>query len=252
MKKHYFIVALACGLSVLPVWGFAEGTAPSVSTKSASEAWNRVLATYVDKSGRVNFHGLQQNLTDLVEYVRHQATRKPGGNRNQRMAASINTYNALAMYGVIKKGIPRDFSSFFKRLRFFKLTKFEIGGKKWSLYDYENKVVRGFGDPRVHFVLNCMSVGCPRLPQVAFSAESIEEQLESATLEFINSEKYVRVVDSEKSVYLSEIFDFYKEDFLSAHGGSLIDYVNRYRMKPIPTHYRIEDISYDWTVNRQP
>ena len=225
---------------------------PAPTEQVAIAAWGRVLINSVDSRGRIDFTQLLHEQDDLETYVAYLANAKPGGNRSKRIADAINTYNALAMYAVIKKGIPDDFDSFFKRLGFFKLTSFLVGGKKWSLYDYENKVVRAFGDPRVHFALNCMSVGCPRLPQVPFSANDLEHQLEAATREFINSDQYVRVDRRNNRVFLSEIFHFYRKDFIVKDGAdSLIGYINNYLPEAIPEQYRIEYIPYDWTVNIQ-
>ena len=54
-----------------------------------------------------------------------------------------------------------------------------------SLYDYENKVIRPVGDPRVHFVLNCMVVDFPRLPDKPFARDMLDSQLNEASFEFL-------------------------------------------------------------------
>merc|ERR1712093_826904 len=121
------------------------------------------------------------------------------------MAYYINSYNALAMYGVIEKGIPDGFTSFFSRAAFFKFRDVVIGGKVTNLYDFENDVIRPLNEPRAHFALNCMVKDCPRLPQTPFYAETLDDTLEQATREFFGSKKHFYFDDKRKRVYVSEI-----------------------------------------------
>ena len=121
-----------------------------------------------------------------------------------------------------------------------------------SLYDYENKVIRPVGDPRVHFALNCMVVDCPRLPDTPFVSDMLDSQLNEASVEFLNDPQKVFVDHSKKEVMVSEILKFYKEDFVNPEqAASLLEYINRFRGKKIPSSYRIGFFKYDWTVNNQ-
>jgi Protein of unknown function, DUF547 len=217
-------------------------------------AWAAVLATFVDQEGRVAFDRLKVERQALDQYVAYIAATPPEvfPEGPQRLAYYLNSYNALAMFGVIERGIPSDLDGFLKRLRFFLLTKFVIGGKAISLYDYENDLIRKLGEPRVHFALNCMSIGCPRLPQAPFLGESLNAQLDAQAREFFNSSKYVQVVPERGVARLSEILDFFTDDFVNERvAGTLLEFVNRYRFEKIPEHYRVEFIPYDWTINRQ-
>jgi hypothetical protein len=228
------------------------------ATIPPEEAWARVLQRAVDEQGRVNFALIAQDPSDLHTYVNYIARVSPRSHperfptRWDALAYYINSYNALAMYGVITKNIPRDFDSLPKQARFFVFTTYQIGGEKISLYDYENKIIRPLGEPRVHFALNCMAVGCPRLPQEPFRAQELDQQLEEVSREFFNQEKHVQVDFEQQVVHLSEILDFYTEDFVNNQvAPSLIAYVNRYRTEKIPEHFTVEFIPYDWTVNTQ-
>lgn len=221
-------------------------------------AWARVLNTAVDETGRVNFAQVARNPHDLYLYLDYVATVSPTSRpemfptKADELAYYINAYNALAMYGVIAYGVPDDLSRFLNRARFFKFTEYRVGERWISLYDFENDVIRPLDEPRVHFALNCMSVGCPRLPQTPFRAAQLDEQLDAAAREFLNSSKYVQVARSQGIVRLSEIMDFYTEDFVGErHSPSLVAYVNRYRQERIPEGFRVEFIPYDWTVAKQ-
>ncbi len=224
--------------------------------RQADRLWADILKQAVDSKGRIDFVGLAQapsRLRTYVAYIGHHAPHNRPDlfpDPDSRMAYYLNSYNALAMYGVVKLGIEDGFDSLLDRAKFFKLTRYVVG-KVWiSLLDYENKIIRPLGDPRIHFALNCMVVGCPRLPQVPFQANKLNRQLKNASHEFLNHSRNVQVSKRKKVVHLSEILDFYTEDFVDDK-QTLIFYINRYRKTSIPEHYEIEFIPYDWTLNQQ-
>ena len=144
---------------------------------------------------------------------------------------------------------------------FFVGRKYRLDGRSTNLRKLENKVIRAeFEDARVHAALNCASVGCPRLPATAFDPERLERELSAAMAEFVSSEQHVRIDEANRTVMLSKIFDWYREDFLAdeREAGTpkpnLIDYVNRFRgdAPPIPRDYKTRFLEYDKTLNRQP
>ena len=94
---------------------------------------------------------------------------------------------------------------------------------------------------------------CPRLPQQAFTARNLDSMLEAASREFINKEKYVKLDDKKKRVYVSAIFKFYTKDFVaSGKADDLIPYLNTYRLDKIPEDYTVKYMKYDWSINSQP
>jgi len=225
----------------------------------ALDAWSRVLQEFVDNKGRIDFQGLTANREDLDHFVNFIAKHSPASSpamfpgRPEKLAYYINSYNALAMHSVIEKGIPADLDGFFKRLRFFKLHKITVGNEKTSLYDYENKVILPMAEERVHFALNCMVRGCPRLPVEPFRAATLEKQLQAAATEFFSTDRHIIVDHDRRTVWLSWILEFYMEDFIdSGRPSDLIPYVNRYREPPVPHEYRVRFMEYDWTINRRP
>lgn len=234
------------------------GAQANLTPQEADRLWSVALEETVDARGRIDFSKTAQNPDRLRSYVAYIARTAPHNrpelfpDSNSRMAYYINSYNALAMYGAVDLKVEDGFESLIDRAKFFKYTRYAIGDKWISLLDYENDVIRPLGDPRVHFALNCMVVGCPRLPQTPFRADILDKQLERAAREFLNHTRNVRIEKKTNTVHLSEILDFYTEDFTGQKNTpSLISYVNRYRKIPIPKHYDIEFIPYDWTLNRQ-
>ena len=154
------------------------------------------------------------------------------------------------MYNILDAGIPESLSGL-KKVKFFYFRKFIIGGEEMSLYTYENEIIRKQGEERVHFALNCMSAGCPRLPRYPFVSDDLHSELHSQAKFFFNEPRNVEISHEKKIVRLSEILKFFTEDFLSK-APTLIMYVNKYRNDKIPENYEVEFIPYDWTVNAQP
>lgn len=229
-----------------------------ISKESAQQSWAQVLMRSVDPQGRVAFKSISENPTSLHRMISYVSQTSPENKPGQfvspedRLAYYLNSYNALAMYGVISYDFPSDFDSFTDRAKFFAFTSFTIGGKEISLYDYENDIIRPLGDPRVHFALNCMVKACPRLPQTPFRTEDLDSTLNALAREFVNHPRHVQVVESARRVRLSEIFSLYEEDFVNPKtASSLIEYINRYRISPIDETFAVEFIPYDWTVNYQ-
>jgi hypothetical protein len=229
---------------------------PDVEAVSASEAkggWARVLTRFVNENGEVDFAALAKDRADLDRYVRFVAqydwTTSSGSvaNPDIRLAHLINSYNALSMFNVIESGIPATHAGFAK-LRFFVLRKFTIGGETYSLYAYENDVIRPLGDPRIHFALNCSAVSCPVLPRSPFNAETLNQQLDAETRAFFARPSNFRIDHPNKTVWLSELLDFYPEDFVPGAAKSLLAYANQYSPEPAPETYTVRFVPYDWTV----
>lgn len=234
-------------VTVVPVPDIA---APAAS--QAQAAWARVLATHVDAHGHVDFRALAAAPDDLEAYVAYVAATDPASlpDADTRLAHYLNSYNALSMHNVIASGLPATHAGL-NKVRFFYLRRFTIGGQRLSLYAYENEIIRPLGDPRVHFALNCSAVSCPTLPRLPFTATAIDAELTAETRRFLNDPRHVRVEDASRRVLVSEILDFYTEDFVPAHAASLHAYINRYRDTPLPEDYAIAFIPYDWTVAHQ-
>ena len=230
--------------------------APASAT-DAEAAWGRVLQRFVNERGEVDFQALSQDRSDLDRYVRYVADAplaEPGtGGSAQaaQLAHMINAYNALSMFNVVASGIPATHAGF-NKVGFFYLRKLAVGGQVMSLYAFENEVIRPFtrriGEPRVHFALNCSARACPVLPRVPFSGPRLGEQLERETRAFFAQPRNFRIDDATRTVWLSEILNFYPEDFVPEHAPSLVAYANRYAPQAAPLDYTLRLTPYDWTV----
>jgi len=230
-------------------------------------SYARALERGVTPDGRVRYQELKENPGDLNDFVRQLAATSPENRperfptREAQMAYWINAYNAFVVHEVVKNypmESVRDLKFGFGLL-FFKRQRFVAGGKRYSLDDIEHGILRQrYRDARIHFAVNCASASCPPLRREPYLPEKLEAQLEDATLSFIQRRENVWMRGD--VLFLSAIFDWYKDDFTRAAAAkangkpTVVDYVTRYlpletaervkREKP-----RVEFYNYDWTLN---
>ena len=136
-------------------------------------------------------------------------------------------------------------------------------GTTRSLDDIEHRLIRGSGryqEPRIHFAVNCASIGCPPLREEAYDGARLEAQLADATRRFLADRTRNRL--SVKGLEISSIFRWYREDFdtdwpqgrglggfLASHGDALgLD--EQQRRALVAGDLRISFLDYDWRLNR--
>ncbi len=124
-----------------------------------------------------------------------------------------------------------------------------IDGARMSLYAFENEVIRPLGEPRVHFALNCMVRGCPRLPRGPFTAE----RLDTSSTRRRGGSSTTRAMSRSirRSGRCGSTHPGVLHRGLPGRAPSLPAYVNRYRSAPIPVDYRVRFIPYDWTLHQR-
>jgi hypothetical protein len=260
------IELLAAGVAAASLGGSLQA-GDSVTFDHA--AWTEVLSIFVDGQGQVDYQALAVDRGLLDRYLAQisetgpQSTPEQFPTRAHELAYYVNAYNALVFQGVLQGDL--DAKTVWRGLvpgyGFFVGRKFRLDGQSINLRNLENKIVRArFGDARVHAVLNCASVSCPRLPTTAFEPGQLERELNAAMVEFVSIEQNVRVDDATRTVFLSKIFDWYEMDFLEdeREAGNtkpnLLDYVNRFRgdAPSIPDDYTIRFMEYNKALNRSP
>jgi hypothetical protein len=231
--------------------------APRIALAQAADppwfdAWEEVLRARVDAQGRVDFAGIAAAPGPLSAIVAEiGSARSEGATREAVLAWRINAYNALAMLGIVRRGIP-DSLGLVGRYAFFVNTTVRVAGRDTSLKSFEDDVIRPMGEERIHFALNCMVRGCPRLPREAFRAARLEAQLAAAAREFCESGYHVRPDPGRQVVFVSQIFQFFTGDFVPAKAPTILAYINRWRRQPVPESWTLRYFEYDWSINRQP
>ena len=236
MKKLSFILILIFALE-----GFSQDL-DAFFTKADS-----FLKTHVS-NGKVAYskiHSNQDGLNEILKLAEAVSVSKEDTKTYQ--AFWINAYNIAVIKGIINNyptNSPLDNAGFFDK------TTYSLAGKKITLNDIENKLLRAqFKDARFHFVLVCGAVGCPPLIDEAYLPKTLDIQMEVQTKEALNG-SFLRVNNKKKRVEVSQIMEWYKDDF-TMNGKSEIDFINRYRTEKIPNNFKLSYFPYDWQVNKQ-
>ena len=229
-------------LARLAVIGLVAAIVSPAAAESLHQDWTALLQRFVNAEGRVDYVGLDAAAGSPLEpYIRRLAVwgprSRPGDfpSDDHRLAYYLNAYNAQTFRGVLLLGDPCDagvsprqsgagagvWRGLVPGLDFFGRYKFWIDRRRINLKRLEDADVRaGFGDPRIHAALNCASLGCPRLPRVAFEPYALQRQLDAAMSEFATAPRHARLDEERQVVVLSEIFRWFERDFvtwLSAH-----------------------------------
>lgn len=207
-------------------------------------AWNSLLSSYVSGTGTVNYSGLKADTEKLDAYLAELAKATPDGSWNKReaMAYWMNAYNAFTVKLILNNWPVKSIMDLHGG-KPWDVKWIELAGKTYSLNGIEHGILRPvYGDPRIHFAVNCAAQSCPPIHNRAFTASNLNGKLESLANSFINNSKYNEIGTSE--VKVSSIFDWYGKDF-----GDVKNYLNKYSTTKIDAATPIEFKEYDWALN---
>ncbi len=233
------------------------------------KVWTELLQKYVTSSEHAstyNYKAHKQKRQSLDNYLATLSavnfSEYKTFTRDQQLAFMMNAYNAFTIkfildyYPVksikcIKSGIlPCSVNNPWDKLTF------QFLGKETSLTALEHTYIRKlFNEPRIHFAINCASVGCPALDNNAYTDKDLEEMLKKATVRFLTDRSRNYLDEETNTIYLSKIFDWFKSDFTTKY-GNLQTYVLPFLIAD-KTKYekyksmklKIDHTEYDWNLN---
>jgi len=190
-----------------------------------------LLQQYVGPDGNVDYDAWQasdSSVARLESYLAAvsrfspQSTPERFADDNAQLAYWLYAYNAYVIRSVIRNWPIKSVTDLrapleaVKGLGFFYRLRFEFGGSYYSLLGVENRIIRKrFRDPRIHFVLNCGSKGCPAMRPALPVDEELETLLETAAGDFVSDPNNVSIDHTNKRVTLSTIFKWFRKDFLN-------------------------------------
>jgi len=140
----------------------------------------------------------------------------------------------------------------------FERELFTVGGKKYSLSAIEKDILlgseyqrKGWKEARVHYAVNCASVGCPPLRNQLYTLTNTDDLLTANTVRAFNTERQLHI--DGRTLMLSELFKWYADDFIEA-AGSIHDFIKAYTDESRHSQFdqtdRVAYIDYDWSLNR--
>lgn len=262
---------MVIGLGVAPAaaapkaepWPFWAANDPASQVHVDHAPWDRFLKKHVvtnPPSGvnQVRYAAVTpEDRKSLDAYIqRLQQVAVTRINRSEQKVYWINLYNALTVKVVFDhypvKSIreinisPGLFSS-----GPWGATLLTIQGQKVSLNDIEHRILRPlWKDNRVHYAVNCASLGCPNLQPEAYTPENTETLLEKGAWEYVNHPRGVLLAGDR--LRLSSIYDWFQADF----GGteeSVVRHLQKYAEpglagKLTGFHGKLS-YDYDWRIN---
>jgi len=238
----------------------------------SSGIWNALLERHVvvidgGHASRVDYAGMRHDEALLDTYTGQlsavTSAQFDAWGKADQTAFLINAYNAFTIEKVLTRWPElhsiKDLGSFLSspwRDRFFTLL-----GERRDLDDIEGmlRAPGRYDDPRIHFALNCASLGCPMLQPFAYDGVQLDRQLSVAVAGFLGDSSRNRYDAATGALEVSHIFDWYADDFsrgpagsvkgfLAAHAALLSDdptIQRRLREQSVSIHF----LPYDWRLN---
>ena len=219
--------ALAAPKSEL--WPYWNQSRSDSNIEVDHQLWQSLLSRFVRESAdginRVAYREFDEAAKlELSNYLEAMSRVAPTQlNQNEQLAYWINLYNAQTIQVVLDH--PKK-KSILSMGPFFAFGPWDepyltIEGKPVTLNDIEHRILRPiWQDHRLHYVLNCASIGCPNLNRHAYQAELIDQQLAGAQVDFLRHPRAVTLTDSGK-LQVTSLFDWYLIDFAQDISGLL-------------------------------
>jgi len=183
-------------------------------------------------ASRVDYAAIKHHVGQLdaiaVELSGVTAQQYAGWTQARREAFLINAYNAFTVKLIVDHypgiGSIKDIGGLFTSP--WKIDFFSLLGHQTHLNAIEARLRKpgSFDDPRIHFAINCASIGCPMLRSEAYTAEKLDTQLDDQTRRFLSDHSRNRYARGRLEVW--KIFDWYAADF--SHGWHGITSVKQF------------------------
>jgi hypothetical protein len=251
--------------------GFYPGFAGAASFDHSH--WDELLAAQVvvldeGRATMVDYPGMAEQRSVLAGYLallsEVSKSRFDSWAKDDQLAFLINAYNAWTVE-LILTGNPgiqsiKELGSLFRSP--WKKKFIPLFGETLSLDEIEHGLIRGSGkyaEPRIHFAVNCASIGCPALSNRAYRGDILEEQLQQATVLFLSDSQRNRYRDGK--LQISSIFKWYREDFEQGWRGAenlpqflalfaeSLGVAEREVDRLVQGTVTIEFLDYDWKLN---
>jgi hypothetical protein len=241
-----------------------------------NDGWDQLLQAHVvtapdGLATSVDYAGMLAARPQLRQYLQRLADVTPatfdGWDKASQLAFLINAYNAWTVE-LILTAYPqvesiKDLGSLFRSP--WSKSFIPLLGETRSLDDIEHELIRGSGkypDPRIHFAVNCASIGCPALREEAYNGAELDAQLAEQTRRFLLDRSRNRGQGAGLAV--SSIFKWYRGDFERGWAGYtrledfLLDYTEALDLSAAQIaalrqgKSDIRFLDYDWRLNKAP
>ena len=246
-------------------WAYWDSSDPGATQQIDHSRWDTFLGRYVlqgdDGINRVRYSRVseadRQQLKRYITALEQLPIRRY--NAEQQLAYWINLYNAVTIDTVLEHYPVESIRDIDTSPGFFAdgpwgNKRLTIEDQQVSLNDIEHRILRPiWQDPRLHYALNCASLGCPNLSASAYNADTIEMQLNQAATAFVNDPRGVSFTDGK--LYVSSIYSWFRDDF-GKSDSAIIDHLQRHAAEPLKDKLaettQIAGDRYNWSLNDAP
>ena len=258
-------LTLPFGVNAAPeanLWSRWTAHDPGSSVRVDHTAWDEWLERYVmtgdDGVNRVAYGSVsaadRANLDDYID--RLEAVEVFALNRSEQKAFWINLYNAGTVKVILDHWPTETIRDIDISPGFFadgpwgrKLITVE--GVPVSLDDAEHRILRPiWQDPRIHYAVNCASIGCPNLATSAYTPDNMDNLLDDGARNFVNHPRGVRIENGK--LIVSSIYEWFRADF-GGNDEGIIAHLRQYADESLKTAFdgitRIAGDDYDWSIN---
>ena len=209
---------------------------------------------------KVRYRWLVHHQGKLLRYLKSVSAVTPSiyqkWSKNEKEAFLINAYNGFTIELIVKH-YPvtsiKEIGGLFKNP--WKIDFISLFQNKVCLDDIEHTLRTKFDDPRIHFAINCASVGCPPLLNEAYVANRLDHQLNEQAKRFLRDGFKNQIDVANKTLRLSKIFDWYSGDFKNK-AGSVEKFIAPYitddknvQVELMNNKFSISYTDYNWKLN---
>jgi hypothetical protein len=244
------------------LWPRWQAHDPDSTARIDHGAWDGLLGRYVsthpDGINRVDYAGWRGagrgGLRGYIDAL--AAVPISRRNRAEQFAYWVNLYNALTV-DVVLDHYPVssirdiDISPGMFSTGPWGRALVAVEGADLTLDDIEHRILRPiWRDPRIHYAVNCASLGCPNLLRRAFTGTNLETLLTEGARAYVNHPRGAEVRDGR--LFVSSIYEWFQEDFGGSDTG-VIAHLRRHAGTGLASRLdgitRIAGDSYDWSLN---
>ena len=265
-KWFFFLIFLGANSAFAApkaeIWPRWQQHNPASKTLLDHSSWQQLLDNYhsqgKDGIARFDYGAVtksdKQKLTGYLTQL--AATPVSSLTRPEQMAYWINLYNALTVQTILQHYPVKSIREINISPGWFTIgpwgaKQITVEGEKISLDDIEHRILRPiWRDPRIHYAVNCASLGCPDLADKAYHAQQLDSQLDQAAHAFIREGRGLRF--DENDLVLSSIYSWFREDF-GKNDQDVLAHLRAYAESDLLDRLEgvtsISDHEYDWRLN---
>ncbi len=263
MKKQIIIL-----VSLLLFLGCSQNSSITKETFDPSyQKYSSVLHTYI-KAEKVDYAQLKENRANLDSFINQLAGLSKNQlekmSSNEQLAFWINAYNGITLRSIIDnypiKSI-QDIKGVWKK------TKWHVADQELTLDFIEHKILRPtYKDARIHFGVNCASIGCPPLYNEPFTGQTVDSLLDIVASQFVQNQARHQIDFDNNTITTTEIFSWFWEDFVRNHNeikfqrstdveNAILNFTYSYIDDSLKVNFskdknwKISFAPYDWSLN---